>query len=105
MMNIQKMLKQAQEMQAKLGQAQAQLESMEFEGAAASGAVKVTLSGKGHLLRVQLDPSVLDDKEMLEDLIVVAHKDAKEKMDGAVADAMGNVTGGMQLPAGMKLPF
>jgi nucleoid-associated protein EbfC len=104
-MNIQKMLKQAQEMQAKLGQAQAALEAMEFEGVAASGAVKVTLSGKGHLLKTSLDQSVLDDKEMLEDLIVVAHKDAKEKMDAAVADAMGNVTGGMNLPAGMKLPF
>jgi len=104
-MNIQKMLKQAQEMQAKLGQAQANLEVMEFEGQAASGAVKVTITGKGHLLKVNLDPSVMDDKEMLEDLIVVAHRDAKEKMDSAVADTMGNVTSGMQLPPGMKLPF
>lgn len=105
MMNIQKMMKQAQEMQAKLGQAQAQLEAMEFEGQAASGSVKITISGKGHMLKVNLDPSVMDDKEMLEDLILVAHKDAKEKMDSAVADAMGNVTGGLQLPPGMKLPF
>ena len=104
-MNIQKMLKQAQEMQAKLGQAQANLEAMEFEGQAASGAVKVTLSGKGHLLKVNLDASVMDDKEMLEDLFMVAHRDAKEKMDSAVADTMGNVTSGMNLPAGMKLPF
>ena len=104
-MNIQKMLKQAQEMQAKLGQAQATLEAMEFEGSAASGAVKLTLSGKGHLLRTTIDASVLDDKEMLEDLIIVAHRDAKEKMDAAVADTMGSVTGGLNLPAGMKLPF
>lgn len=105
MMNIQKMVKQAQEMQAKLGQAQAELEAMEFQGQAASGAVKITLSGKGHLLKTEIAESALSDKEMLEDLITVAHRDAKEKMDSAVADAMGNVTGGLQLPPGMKLPF
>ncbi|MES2984691.1 MAG: YbaB/EbfC family nucleoid-associated protein [Pseudomonadota bacterium] len=106
-MNIQKMLKQAQEMQSKLGSLQSEMEAREFEGVAGSGAVKVTLTGKGQMLRIALDPSLLvaEEKDMLEDLITVAHRDAKEKADGAMADAMGSLTGGLNLPAGMKLPF
>lgn len=106
-MNIQKMMKQAQEMQAKLGQMQAQMEATEFEGQAASGAVKITLTGKGAMTKIALDASLLnaDEKDMLEDLIMVAHKDAKAKADSAMADAMGEVTSGLNLPAGMKLPF
>ncbi len=97
-MNIQKMLKQAQEMQAKLGTVQAELEQREVEGNSGSGAVKLTLTGKGTLLRINIDPAALDDKEMLEDLIIAAHADAKKKADDMVADAMGSVTGGMKLP-------
>lgn len=97
-MNIQKMLKQAQEMQAKLGTVQAELEQREVEGQSGAGSVKLTLSGKGNLLRLSIDPSALDDKEMLEDLIIAAHADAKKKADDMVADAMGAVTGGMKLP-------
>ena len=106
-MNIAKMMKQAQEMQSKLGSLQAEMEAREFEGTAGNGAVKVTLSGKGHMARISLDASLInaDEKDMLEDLIVLAHRDAKEKIDGALSDAMGNITGGMGLPAGLKLPF
>lgn len=104
-MNIQKMLKQAQEMQSKLANVQAELEASQVEGQAGAGAVKITLTGKGALTKISLDASVMDDREMLEDLIVAAHADAKKKMDDMVADAMGNVTGGMNLPGGMKLPF
>lgn len=106
-MNIQKMMKQAQEMQAKLGQMQAQMEATEFEGQAASGAVKLTLTGKGKMTKIALDASVINtaEKDMLEDLIMLAHNDAKDKADAALADAMGSVTGGLKLPAGMKLPF
>lgn len=104
-MNIQKMLKQAQQMQAKLGEVQAELEQREVEGNSGSGAVKITLTGKGAMTKIAIDPSALDDREMLEDLIIAAHNDAKNKTDAMVADAMGNVTGGMGLPAGMKLPF
>jgi DNA-binding YbaB/EbfC family protein len=106
-MNIQKMLKQAQEMQAKLGSMQAEMEAREFEGQAASGAVKITLTGKGKMTRIALDASVInaEEKDMLEDLILLAHNDAKDKADSALADAMGALTGGMNLPAGMKLPF
>jgi DNA-binding YbaB/EbfC family protein len=106
-MNIQKMLKQAQEMQAKLGSLQAEMEAREFEGNSGAGAVKITLTGKGHLVKIALDASLMNanEKDMLEDLIVAAHRDAKDKADSALADAMGNLTGGLNLPAGMKLPF
>lgn len=106
-MNIQKMMKQAQEMQRKLAEAQATIEATEMEGTSGGGAVKLTLNGKGHLTSLSLDASVInaDDKEMLEDLIIAAHNDAKAKIDAAAADSMGNVTGGLNLPAGLKLPF
>lgn len=104
-MNIQKMLKQAQEMQTKLAQAQSDLESREVEGQSGSGAVKLTLTGKGALTKITLSDAAMDDREMLEDLIIAAHADAKDKMDAMVADTMGSVTGGLNLPAGMKLPF
>ncbi len=106
-MNIQKMLKQAQEMQAKLGSMQAEMEAREFEGTAGGGAVKITLTGKGKLTKIALEPSLLnpEEKDMLEDLIMLAHNDAKDKADAALADAMGSVTSGLNLPAGMKLPF
>lgn len=104
-MNMMKMMKQAQEMQAKLGSLQAEMEAREFEGQSGSGAVKVTLTGKGQMVKIALSDDALADKEMLEDLIVVAHRDAKDKADSALADAMGSITGSLNLPAGMKLPF
>lgn len=106
-MNIQKMLKQAQEMQSKLGTMQAEMEAREFEGQSGGGAVKVTLTGKGKMTHITLEPSLLnaEEKDMLEDLIQLAHNDAKDKADAAMADAMGDITGGLKLPGGMKLPF
>ena len=106
-MNIAKMMKQAQQMQAKLGELQSEMEAREFEGTAGGGAVKLKLTGKGHLTFITLDASLInvDEKDMLEDLITVAHRDAKDKADAAMADAMGSLTGGMNLPAGLKLPF
>lgn len=104
-MNIQKMMKQAAEMQSKLAAMQAEMETKEIEGQSGSGAVKLTLTGKGHLLKIAIEPAALADKEMLEDLIVAAHRDAKDKTDAMLADAMGNLTGGMNLPPGLKLPF
>jgi DNA-binding YbaB/EbfC family protein len=106
-MNIAKMMKQAQQMQAKLGELQTEMEAREFEGSAGGGAVKLKLTGKGHLTGITLDASLInaDEKDMLEDLITAAHRDAKEKADAAMADAMGSLTGGMNLPAGLKLPF
>lgn len=106
-MNIQKMMKQAQEMQAKLGAMQTEMEAREFEGQSGGGAVKVTLTGKGKMTRIALDSTLLnaEEKDMLEDLIMLAHQDAKDKADTALNDAMGSLTGGLKLPAGMKLPF
>ena len=104
-MNIAKMMKQAQEMQSKLATMQAEMEAKEIDGSAGGSAVKLTLTGKGQLIKIAIDAAALTDKEMLEDLILAAHRDAKDKLDAAMADAMGNVTGGMNLPAGMKLPF
>jgi len=104
-MNIQKMMKQAQQMQQKLAQAQSEIEQREAEGTAGGGAVKITLNGKGQLVGITLGEGAMDDREMLEDLIVAAHRDAKEKIDAIINDTMGNATGGLGLPAGMKLPF
>ncbi|WP_027284466.1 YbaB/EbfC family nucleoid-associated protein [Rubritepida flocculans] len=107
MKNLGNMLKQAQQMQARMQEMQARLEAMEVEGQAGGGMVKVTLTGKGDLRRVSLDPSLVspDDREMLEDLIVAAHADAKQKVEAAMAEEMQKATAGMSLPAGIKLPF
>jgi DNA-binding YbaB/EbfC family protein len=69
--------------------------------------VKVTLNGKSEMRRVQIDPKIIDpaDAEMLQDLVLAAHRDAKSKIDAASAEEMQKVTGGLQLPPGMKLPF
>lgn len=106
-MNIQKMLKQAHDMQNKLVQTQEQLAAQSYDGVAGGGAVKVTISGKGEMKSLALEASVVDaeEKELLEDLIVTAFNDAKAKADADANEQMGKVTGGMNLPAGMKLPF
>ncbi|HYZ25241.1 MAG TPA: YbaB/EbfC family nucleoid-associated protein [Rhodopila sp.] len=107
MKNLSGLMKQAQQMQAKMQEMQSKLESMELTGESGAGLVKVTLNGKGDLRKVKIDPKVIDpaDAEMLEDLIVAAHRDAKGKIETAAAEEMQKVTGGMQLPPGMKLPF
>jgi DNA-binding YbaB/EbfC family protein len=83
------------------------MEAREFEGVAGGGAVRITLTGKGKMMKIALEPSLLnaEEKDMLEDLIMVAHADAKDKADAALNDAMGSITGGIKLPPGMKLPF
>ena len=107
MMNIQKMMKQAQEMQSKLQQMQEDLEHKTYEGSSGGGLVKLTISGKGQMRGLSIDASLLkeDEKEVVEDLIVAAHNDAKAKADEDAAEQMGNLTGGLNLPKGMKLPF
>ena len=107
MKNLSGLMKQAQEMQAKMAEMQSKLEGMEIEGEAGAGLVKVTLNGKGDLRGIKLDPKVIDpaDTEMLEDLIVAAHASARQKLETAAAAEMQKVTGGLQLPPGMKLPF
>jgi DNA-binding YbaB/EbfC family protein len=107
MKNLSGLMKQAQQMQAKMQEMQSKLESMEIEGVAGAGLVTVTLNGKGDMRRIKIDPKVLDpaDTEMLEDLIVAAHASAKQKIESVAAEEMQKVTGGLQLPPGMKLPF
>ena len=107
MSNLSQMLKQAQEMQAKMEEMQAALEDLEVEGQAGGGLVKVTLNGKGALKGVEIDPSLMiaEEKEVLEDLIIAAHNQAKEKVEQKTKDEMAALTGGLSLPPGMKLPF
>ena len=107
MKNLAGLMKQASQMQSKMAEMQAKLEGMEIEGASGAGMVLVTLSGKGDLKRVVIDPKLLDpaEAEMVQDLIVAAHADAKRKLETQTAEEMEKVTGGMQLPGGLKLPF
>jgi DNA-binding YbaB/EbfC family protein len=107
MKNLAGLMKQAAQMQSKMEEMQAKLETLEMDGEAGAGLVKVTLNGKGDLRKVRIDPKLADpaETEMLEDLLVAAHRDAKGKIDAASAAEMQKVTGGMQLPPGMKLPF
>ena len=100
------LMKQAQQMQKNMQQAQAELATIEVEGAAASGMVKVTMTCGHEVRRVTLDDSVLsDDKEMLEDLIVLALNDAMKKVEATTQQRMNGFSAGMGLPPGMKLPF
>ncbi len=107
MKNLAGLMKQAAQMQSKMEEMQAKLESLELVGESGAGLVQVTLNGKGELRKLRIDPKLIDpaEIEMLEDLIVAAHRDAKGKIDTASAAEMQKVTGGMQLPPGMKLPF
>ena len=107
MKNIAGLMKQASQVQAKMAEMQAKLEATEMEGSAGAGMVTVTLSGKFELRRIKMDPKLADpaETEMLEDLIVAAHADAKRKIDAMMAEEMEKATGGMGLPGGMKLPF
>jgi DNA-binding YbaB/EbfC family protein len=106
-MNIQKMMKQAQEMQSRIAEMQKRMEEEETEGSSGGGSVKILLSGKNQLLKVSIDESLLkaEDKEMLEDLIVAAHNDARTKMDNTFSERMSAVTAGLNLPPGFKLPM
>ncbi len=106
-MNLQKMMKQAQEMQTKMAEMQAKLEAEEAEGSSGGGLVKIKINGKNMMLKVTIDESLMnpDEKEVLEDLLVAAYNDARGKVDASASDHMSKVTSGMNLPAGLKLPF
>jgi len=106
-MDIMGMMKKAQALQAKLQEAQDELGRLEVEGSSGGGMVGVTLTAKGEMKSVRIDPSLLTppDKEMLEDLIVAAFSDAKSKADRAAAEKMQELTAGLPLPPGMKAPF
>ena len=100
------LMKQAQEMQANMEKAQAELASLEVTGESGGGLVKVTMTGKHEVRRVLIDDSLLaDDKDMLEDLVAAAINDAVHKVEVTTQERMSGLTSGMNLPAGMKLPF
>ena len=107
MKNLGQLMKQAQEMQDKMAEMQDSLVSIEIEGVAGAGLVKVTLNGKGEMRRLHIDPTLVnpDEAEILEDLIVAAHNDAKGKIEARVQEETQKLMGGMSLPPGMKFPF
>ena len=107
MVNIGNMMKQAQQLQKKMADAQEKLDSIEVEGMSGGGVVKVIATAKGQIKRINIDQSLLkpEDKEITEDLIVAAINDAKQKGETATQEEMKSVTGGLPLPPGMKLPF
>jgi DNA-binding YbaB/EbfC family protein len=107
MVNIGNMMKQAQQLQKKMADAQEKLDSIEVEGMSGGGVVKVIATAKGQIKRINIDQSLLkpEDKEITEDLIVAAINDVKKKGEIASQEEMKTVTGGLPLPPGMKLPF
>lgn len=99
------LMKQAQQMQEKMQRAQEELANLEVTGEAGAGLVKVTMSGKHDVRRVEIDPSILsEDKELLEDLLAAAVNDAVRRVETQQQERMRNVTGGM-MPDGFKMPF
>lgn len=102
-----KIMKQAQEMQSRMAEVQARLDTIEVEGEAGAGLVRVSANAKGEVKRLTIDPALFvpEEREVVEDLIVAAVQDAMAKAGAAAQAEMGRVTEGMDLPAGMKLPF
>ncbi len=105
MKNFTQMMKQAQELQGRVADMQAEMERARCEGRSGGGMVVVTLNGKGEMAEVKIDPSLLapGEAEILEDLLVAAHADAKAKVEEAMKDKMKSLTGGLPLPPGLKL--
>lgn len=106
-MDLMKMMRQAQEMQSKLQALQDELDQVTVEGVAGAGMVRVTLTAKGELKGVAIDDSLLApaEKDIVEDLIVAAHADARKKAQAASEEKMKSLTAGLPLPPGFKLPF
>jgi DNA-binding YbaB/EbfC family protein len=101
------MMKQAKELQSRMEAMQEEVAALEVSGSAGGGLVEVTMNGKSEMRGIRIDPSLLkpDEAEILEDLILAACNDARAKAEAALADKMRDMTGGLQLPPGMKLPF
>ncbi len=107
MRNLAQMFREAQKLQERMNELQQKLAELEVEGRAGGGLVTVVMNGKGELRRVAIDRSLInpDEVEVLEDLIVAAAADAKQKLEARLQEEMGRLTGGLPLPPGMKLPF
>jgi nucleoid-associated protein EbfC len=107
MKNLSDIMKQMQSMQSRMAESQAKLDSVFVTGQSGGGMVKVTMSGKFSVTGIEIDPSLLkaDEKDILEDLLIAAHSDAKSKAEALAAEEMKSLTGGLPLPPGFKLPF
>ena len=107
MKDLMGLMSKAKEMQAKMQAMQEEMEQMTVNGTAGGGMVTVTLSGKGQMTALKIDPSMFkeDDVEILEDLILAAHNDAKGKVEQVMAEKTREMTAGLPIPPGMKLPF
>ena len=99
------MMKQAQQMQEKMQKAQEEVANLEVEGQSGGGLVKVLMTGRHELRKVDIDSSLMDDKEMLEDLMAAAVNDATQRLETQTREMMAGATEGLQLPPGMKMPF
>jgi len=106
-MDFLKMMKQAKQMQEQMGSLQEQIVDIEVQGTAGAGLVTVTLNGKGDMKGLAIDPSLMkdDEKEILEDLIIAAHTEARAKVEQAIQEKTQDLMGGLGLPPDMKLPF
>ena len=106
-MDFLKMMKQAKQMQEKMGSLQEAFANIETEGTSGGGLVKITIAGKGEIRSLKIDPSLFkeDDVDVLEDLIIAAHADAKAKSEAEMQRKMSEVTAGLPIPPGMKFPF
>jgi DNA-binding YbaB/EbfC family protein len=107
MKNLNQMLKQAQQLQNQMADIQKRLEQTEISGVSGAGMVSVVINGKGEMRSIKIDSSLIDpaEKEILEDLIVAAFNDAKSKLELHTQEEMSKVSGGLNLPGGLKLPF
>lgn len=107
MRDLMGMMGKVKEMQEKMASMQEEVEKLEIEGTSGGGLVSVRMNGKGVLLGMTIDPSLIksDEAEILEDLIVAAHNDAKGKVEAAVQEKTAELTAGLPIPPGMKLPF
>ncbi|WP_438383022.1 YbaB/EbfC family nucleoid-associated protein [Asaia sp. BMEF1] len=107
MKNLAGLMKQASQMQSRMEEVQTTLNALTVEGVSGAGLVSVTLSGKGDMRALRIDPKLADpnEVEMLQDLIIAAFADARAKVEAANAEEMRKVTGGIDLPAGLKFPF
>lgn len=105
MKDLMKLMQQAGQIQQRMQKLQEDLAAMEIEGQSGAGMVKVTLNGKGEMRSVRIDPSLLkpDEAEIVEDLILAAHQDARAKVESTMQERMQDVTGGLPLPPGLKL--
>lgn len=105
MKNIGELMAKAQKVQSQMTILQSKMEELQFEGVASNGLVKVTLTGRGYAVKTQIDPSLLTDKETLEDLINIAISDSREKAEAYMTSEMEKMQRSLGLPPGFKLPF